>query len=132
MYDTYFSRHIICLTDEYLFIKTKQLLLHLNGHFIGFNLIYWIALCGKYFLECSILEKCGKIWLDWGNTARADMAGLGSIGLNYSVASATNGDLKRHPPAECVLLIMIRLWIGWCQCPMSEKDMLHFLIAYFS
>ena len=78
-------------TDEYLFIKTKQLLLHLNGHFIGFNLIYWIALCGKYFLKCSILEKYGKIWKngrfsgrlwpDWGNTARADMAGLGSIGL---------------------------------------------------
>ena len=25
----------------------------------------------------------GQIWPDWGNTARADMAGLGSIGLNY-------------------------------------------------
>ena len=24
----------------------------------------------------------GRIWPDWGNTARADMAGLGSIGLN--------------------------------------------------
>ena len=23
----------------------------------------------------------GRIWPDWGNTARADMAGLGSIGL---------------------------------------------------
>ena len=39
----------------------------------------------------SNLEKCGKFWKngrfsgrirpDWGNTARADMAGLGSIGL---------------------------------------------------
>ena len=38
-----------------------------------------------------ILEKCGKfwknsrfsgrIWPDWGNAARADLAGLGSIGL---------------------------------------------------
>ena len=37
------------------------------------------------------MEKCGKfwknvcfsggIWPDWGKTARADMAGLGSIGL---------------------------------------------------
>ena len=37
------------------------------------------------------MEKCGnlwkngrfsgRIWPDWGNTARADMAGLGSIGL---------------------------------------------------
>ena len=37
------------------------------------------------------MEKCGKfrkngrfsgrIWPDWGNTTRADMAGLGSIGL---------------------------------------------------
>ena len=24
----------------------------------------------------------GWIWPDWGNTTRADMAGLGSIGLN--------------------------------------------------
>ena len=48
---------------------------------------------GSYFLYDSILEKCGhfwkncrfsgRIWPDWGNTARADMAGLGSIGLKY-------------------------------------------------
>ena len=47
----------------------------------------------SYFLYDSILEKCdffwkngrfsGRIWPDWGNTARADMAGLGSIGLKY-------------------------------------------------
>ena len=46
---------------------------------------------GSYFWQGSILEKCGKfwkngrfsgrIWPDWGNTTRADMAGLGSIGL---------------------------------------------------
>ena len=46
---------------------------------------------GSYFLYDTILEKCGhfwkngrfsgRIWPDWGNTARADMAGLGSIGL---------------------------------------------------
>ena len=46
---------------------------------------------GSYFLYSSFLEKCGnfwkngrfsgRIWPDWGNTARADMAGLGSIGL---------------------------------------------------
>ena len=44
---------------------------------------------GSYFLYDSFLEKCGnfgkngrfsrRIWPDWGNTARADMAGLGSI-----------------------------------------------------
>ena len=43
-----------------------------------------------YSLVGFILEKCGKFWkngrfsgripLDWANTARADMAGLGSIG----------------------------------------------------
>ena len=65
-------------TSKYLFIKTKYFLLHLNVHFIAFNLIYWIAICGKYFLECSI----GRLCPDWGNTARAAMAGLGSIGLN--------------------------------------------------
>ena len=46
---------------------------------------------GYYFFVGSNLEKCGKlwkngrfsgrIWPDWGNTAWADMAGLGSIGL---------------------------------------------------
>ena len=46
---------------------------------------------GSYFLHGFILEKCGnfgkngrfsgRIWPDWGNTAWADMAGLGSIGL---------------------------------------------------
>ena len=60
-------------------------------NFIGFNSIYWTPICGKYFLDCSILEKCGKIWKnghfsgrlrpDWGNTARAATAGLGSKGL---------------------------------------------------
>ena len=36
----------------------------------------------------KILEKTavfsGRIWPDWGNTARANMAGLGSIGLGYT------------------------------------------------
>ena len=40
------------------------------------------------------MEKCGKIWKngrfsgrlwpDWGNTAWAAMAGLGSIGIRYA------------------------------------------------
>ena len=44
---------------------------------------------GSYLLYDSILENCGnfwkngrfsgRIWRDWGKTARADMAGLGSI-----------------------------------------------------
>ena len=58
---------------------------------MSFNLIYWIPICGRTFFNGSILEKCGKIWKngcfsgrlwpDWGNTAWAAMAGLGSIGL---------------------------------------------------
>ena len=58
---------------------------------MGFNLIYWTPMGGFYILNGSILEKCGKfwkngrfsgrIWPDWGNTAWADLAGLGSIGL---------------------------------------------------
>ena len=45
---------------------------------------------GLYIFLGSILEKCGHFWKngrfsgrilpDWGNAARADMAGLGSIG----------------------------------------------------
>ena len=58
---------------------------------MGFNFIYWTPICGKNLLDCSILEKCGKIWKndrfsgrlqpDWGHTARATTAGLGSKGL---------------------------------------------------
>ena len=50
---------------------------------------------GCYFWLGSYLEKYGKFWKngrfsgrirpDWGNTARADMAGLGSIGLSEHV-----------------------------------------------
>ena len=53
---------------------------------MGFNLIYWTPMGGFYILVCSILEKCencGRIWPDWGNAARADLAGLGSIGLTH-------------------------------------------------
>ena len=58
---------------------------------MGFNLMYYFPMCGLYFFLGSNLEKFGKFWKygrfsgrirpDWGNTARADMAGLGSIGL---------------------------------------------------
>ena len=59
---------------------------------MGFNLIYWTPMGGYFFFVGSYLEKYGKfwkngcfsgrIWPDWGNTAWADMAGLGSIGCN--------------------------------------------------
>ena len=58
---------------------------------MGFKMIYWTPMSGSYSLYVSILEKCGnflkngrfsgRIWTDWGNTTRADMAELGSIGL---------------------------------------------------
>ena len=60
---------------------------------MAFKMIYWTPMSGSYFLSGSILEKCVKfwknnrfsrrIWPDWGNTTRADMAGLGFIGLMY-------------------------------------------------
>ena len=53
-------------------------------------------MCGFYSLVGSTLEKCGRfwkndrfsgrIWPDWGNTVRADIAGLGSIGLYCNVS----------------------------------------------
>ena len=65
---------------------------------MGFNLIYWTSISGSYFLKGSISEKCGnfwnngrfsgRIWPDWGNTAWADMAGLGSIGLTIKTMTA--------------------------------------------
>ena len=58
---------------------------------MGFKMMYWVPMSGSYFLWGSILGKkiffwkngrfSGRIWPDWGNTTRADMAGLGSIGL---------------------------------------------------
>ena len=52
---------------------------------MGFERIYWTPTSGSYFLWGSILgifffkNGCffGRIWPDWGNTTRADMAGLG-------------------------------------------------------
>ena len=86
------NTQIQSVNNVYLFIKTKLFLLHLMWNFIGFNLIYWSSICGQYFLDCSFLEKCGKIWKngcfsrrlrpDWGKNARAATAGLGSKGLN--------------------------------------------------
>ena len=58
---------------------------------------------GSYFLYGFILEKCGnfwkngrfsgRIWPDWGNTAWADMAGLGSIGLINGLERKVTGKL---------------------------------------
>ena len=55
----------------------------------------------------SILKKCGKIWKngrfsgrlrpDWGDTARAATAGLGSIGLNDSYIYIANKDSVSFP-----------------------------------
>ena len=82
------NTQIQILTNAYLL--SKRFLLHLTWNLIGFNLIYWTPICGKNFLDCSILEKCGEIWKngrfsgrlrpDWGHTARAATAGLGSKG----------------------------------------------------
>ena len=90
------NTQIQILTNAYLLIKTKQFLLHLTWNFMGFNLIYWTTICGKTFLDCSILEKCGNGrfsgWLrpDWGHTARAATAGLGSKVLICTLILFTN------------------------------------------
>ena len=58
---------------------------------------------GYYFFVGSNLEKYGKfwknghfsgrIWPDWGNTAWADMAGLGSIGLTHVPSLPTRSQI---------------------------------------
>ena len=84
-------------------MKTKLFLLHEIELFVSFKMIYWTPMSGSYSLYGSILEKCGnfwkngrfsgRIWPDWGNTARADMAGLGSIGNGFV--------LSRHFSLQC-------------------------------
>ena len=66
---------------------------------MGFNMIYCTPMGVLYFLVGSILGKCGKsrkngrfsgrIWPDWGITARAETAELGSIGEHLQVTMAT-------------------------------------------
>ena len=68
-------------------MKTKLFLFHQIEFFLSFKMIYWTTMSGSYFLDGSILEKCGifwkngrfsgRIWPDWGNTARADMPDWG-------------------------------------------------------
>ena len=67
---------------------------------------------GYYFFVGSYLEKYGKfwkngrfwgrIWPDWGNTAWADMAGLGSIGLKdqsrLSISNLKSADITARAP----------------------------------
>ena len=60
---------------------------------------------GYYFVVGSNLEKYGKfwkngrfsgrIWPDWGNTAWADMAGLGYIGLIGKRPFSTSCELMK-------------------------------------
>ena len=75
--------------QAYLFIKTKLFLLHPIGFFMGFNLIYWTPYGRFLHFDWFYFGKfwkngrfSGRIWPDWGNAARGDLAGLGSIGLN--------------------------------------------------
>ena len=80
-------------------------------------------------MEGSILEKCGKfrkngrfsgrIWPDWGNTAWADMAGLGSIGLRkirYYIFSnnivAKDGIFRNSDRFHIILKLLIIFFLG--------------------
>ena len=57
---------------------------------------------GFYLEKCGIFWKnsrfSGRIWPDWGNTVRADTAGLGSIGLIHSQEAQL--DVCRHPALD--------------------------------
>ena len=87
---------------------------------MGFNLIYCTPMGGSYVLSCSNLEKYGKcgipggygrigeilhgrIWLDWRNTAWADMAGLGSIGdeQSHQVFPWSSSEIQVHAGIIC-------------------------------
>ena len=68
---------------------------------------------GSYFLLGPNLEKCGKfwkngrfsgrIWPDWGNTTRVDMAGLGSKGLRH---------IRKTITMQAALLVFKSVFLG--------------------
>ena len=65
---------------------------------------------GSYYLVASNLEKhgnfgkngrfSGRIWPDWGYTAWADMAGLGSIGCSLGLCDRYKCDVWPNSSAE--------------------------------
>ena len=64
---------------------------------------------GSYFFGGSNLKKYGKfgkngcfsgrIWPDWGNTTRADLAGLGSIWLKQFICVFLSEDCIVNRPS---------------------------------
>ena len=54
------------------------------------------------------MEKYGKrpmLWLDWGNTAQAATAGLGSIGLRELLRMCYSGFFSFHFFDQCKITI---------------------------
>ena len=89
---------------------------------------------GSWFLEGSNLEKCGnfvkngrfsgRIWPDWGNTAWADMAGLGSIGLRVRSMRRIS---HFHSINTTVFDLQI-IYLHWTPC--VAPDGFYFLLQY--
>ena len=59
--------------------------------------------CGNFWKSCRF---SGRIWPDWGNTAWAEIAGLGSIGLScHNMESKTaieNRGFLMYKKYECL------------------------------
>ena len=82
------------------------------------------------------MEKCGnflkngrfsgRIWPDWGNTTRADMAGLGSIGL--TVTFRTSCIHKRYGNRACKYLIKCIVMLNSIQTPTFIQALWHQLL----
>ena len=74
----------------------------------------FIFYVGFYFGKMwKIIKKngrfSGRIWPDWGNTTRADMAGLGSIGLKSYGPSVDSflSDITRGRPYDFQYLFFV-------------------------
>ena len=73
---------------------------------MGFNLIYWTPICGTYFLDGFILEKCGQIWKR--AIVRAATAGLGCKGLIH--ADTDNAPVDESIIQINILTLILNTW----------------------
>ena len=65
--------------------------------------------CGFFLKNCCF---SGRIWPDWGSTAQADLAGVGSIGLKMVNFCAVIESADGNRAKIAIGCVQIAMW-GW-------------------